>query len=605
MKKAGAIAVLAAFLLCACSRGGRTLHLFPGDDLGAAVSEAVLSGASTNILLHGGEYRLEEPVCIRAFHGKGLSIKAFPGENPIIRGDVRIALKQDPKDTRILHAELSEAGTADFGLSAGERNRFDLYCNGIRQIPARWPDDHYANAGKVLGKSASISPTPIISADPEVSHDGLFEASAPKLREWAAETSGAIHAFPHYNWLDSTHDILAVDASGGRIQADSTGAIYGFMSGFRYFAYNLLCELDRPGEYHLDTRTGHLTWFRCEGYDTADEVSFPVFSHNAMLEISDSENVEIEGITFRGARNGALIILDSSHIALRSCHIDGIGGDAMLIRGCHNICVEKCIIERCGHSGILAYGGDRVSLEGAEYLFKGNLIRDFSQLLYTYHPGLRFIGCGAEIVGNEFYGAPSSAMRVEANDVLIEGNYLHDLVTESDDQGALDIFGNYYLRGIRILGNRWENIVGRKDSSYGGAAVRLDDMICGVEISGNTFRNCGGKKFGAIQIHGGKDNVVENNDFISCPTAISFAPWAEERWKNITAIKHHVSYIPDSVKTGNSLYLQRYPALREDINACINRNFIRDNRIIDCGRAFYRDFGNNIIENNIIKPLSL
>ena len=56
---------------------------------------------------------------------------------------------------------------------------------------------------------------------------------------------------------------------------------------------------------------------------------------------------------------------------------------------------------------------------------------------------------------------------MEGNEILLDRNHFHDLVTVSDDQGALDIFGDYHFRGIEIRNNLWEDITGNPESEYG------------------------------------------------------------------------------------------------------------------------------------------
>ena len=564
----------------------------------------------TSIILREGQYRPAEPLRLIGF--KNLTIKSFHSEKVSLRGDVAIEMhpiedgelpwiSDSATRSRILKADLKDFGITDFGEPAGLHNRFDLYCNGERQPSARWPEDHYLHAGQNFGKT----PTPSMAALPEeqidVFWEGDFDANTGRVENWRDEHSGAVQGYMHYDWNHSSHRIKAIE--GKRIKVDSRWSRYGFKSGLRYIAYNILHELDSAGEYYVDTESGLLYWFTANGYapDT-DELSYPVFRDSAMMTVSCCRNLKIKGISLQGMRNDALHVRDSKKVKISRCRFRDVGANAMIISTCHDLSVKKCIVENCGQAGIKAAGGDRVTLSPAGYVFKKNLFRNFSQLKFTYEPGLNFVGCGAIIRKNEFYSCPSSGMRLEGNDILVEKNYLHDLVSESDDQGALDIFGNYYYRNIVIRRNRFEDIRGRNGSAYGAAAVRLDDLISGIEIKGNSFRNCGGKKFGAIQIHGGKDNIVEGNLFESCPTAISFAPWDEDRWRKVIARKGISVYsIPDSVQIGNALYLQRYPALKEDINANINRNFILHNRIIDCGRPYFREWGHNVLEGNVIK----
>ena len=53
-----------------------------------------------------------------------------------------------------------------------------------------------------------------------------------------------------------------------------------------------------------------------------------------------------------------------------------------------------------------------------------------------------------------------------------------------------------------------------------------DDAISGTVVYG-VFYRCSAGLFGAVQIHGGKENVVDNNLFIDCRYAVSFSPWGE------------------------------------------------------------------------------
>lgn len=603
MKRSFFIPIL-FLLLCSCGRGEMVYYADPSCNLAGIIQEAADSEGDATVILHGGEYYIQDPILI-ADHSKGrLVIRAAEGEQPVIRGDIKPSLQQDTDDERIYHADLAAEGIKDLGRLTGKYNRFALFCNGIRQTPARWPDDHYAHAGKVFGKTKRNEVVGIIAPEDDVFSEGIFECDAPRLRQWEKECSGAIHAFPRFKWNDAALEILSID--NNTVHVDSTDAIYGFKNGFKYYAYNMLCEMDRPGEYHIDTRSGRLTWMVPSGYSHGqDEVSIPVFTGRYMLTITGSSDVTVEGLEFRGARNSAVLISGSEDISLEKCRVSGTGADAVIVTDCKDVRIASCLIEHSGLEGILSKGGDRKSLEHAGYVFENNVVRHFSELKYTYHSGIRFTGCGAEIRGNELYDCPSVAIGLRGNDIIIEKNHLHDLAGEGDDQGALDLYGNYYLRGIVVRDNLWENITGRKDAIYGAAAIRLDDMISGVEIRGNHFRNCGGGKFGAVQIHGGKDNIVEGNLFESCATVVSFSPWEEAKWTELTADGKHWVSTPDSISTGDPLYLERYPALQKDINTGINRNYILNNTITDCGRLFFRENCNNVVEGNIVKSLEL
>jgi hypothetical protein len=115
------------------------------------------------------------------------------------------------------------------------------------------------------------------------------------------------------------------------------------------------------------------------------------------------------------------------------------------------------------------------------------------------------------------------------------------------------------------------------------AGIRLDDAICGVRVQGNIFQRCsaGETHFGGVQIHGGKENLVEGNLFVDTAAAVSFTPWGEKRWREF------VAKALDAPTIDRELYLRRYPALAAlpdgpDVNT------IRSNVALRCEKLFLR-----------------
>ena len=187
-------------------------------------------------------------------------------------------------------------------------------------------------------------------------------------------------------------------------------------------------------------------------------------------------------------------------------------------------------------------------------------------------------------------------MRIDGSEALIEYNHFHDLVKESDDQGGLDMYFNYGYRGVVVRYNLWENILG--GSLHGAAGVRFDDMISGQLVYGNIFNNVGALNFGAVQIHGGKDNVVDNNVFYKCNSAVSFSQWSEERWDSYLDSEGVHKQLYEDVDISSPLYTERYPDLRRDPRDGVNRNIVKNNLAIGCPVLFFRENGRNKLQNN-------
>jgi hypothetical protein len=205
---------------------------------------------------------------------------------------------------------------------------------------------------------------------------------------------------------------------------------------------------------------------------------------------------------------------------------------------------------------------------------------------------------------------PSSAMRINGNDHLIEYNEMYRVVYESSDQGAIDMWGDPTYRGNIIRYNYFHDVGPLDEHGTGGkhgrAGVRLDDAISGTFVHSNIFKKASYGNFGAIQINGGKDNVIWNNIIYQCNKAITVVPWSLEGWhKFLTRPLIEILQAGEEVE---ALYKKAYPdmvRLRSD-NICVN-SFI-ENIYIECDQIYglvdpkRGPVPNNIKERNIEVP---
>ena len=104
-------------------------------------------------------------------------------------------------------------------------------------------------------------------------------------------------------------------------------------------------------------------------------------------------------------------------------------------------------------------------------------------------------------------------MRIEGNNHLIDYNEVHHVLLESDDQGAMELFGNPTYRGVAFRFNYYHDLgSGAAEKMVAGqAGIRFDDVISGLEVYGNVFIRAGNGGFGGVQINSGRDNVIDNN----------------------------------------------------------------------------------------------
>ena len=590
-------AVLAALL--ACPSFAKDYHVSPkGNDkwpgtaekpwktLGYAFSRIQSEPDDVRLVVMDGEYQLDKTLSLDGIKGHRLTVEAAPGASPVIRGDRKLSGFKVYKG-KIMVTSLKAAGIKDFGNACQRSGLVDLYWKGKRQRLARYPDDGFIYSGKALGETR---------ADGVSFKEGVFEYKDDRVSSWASEKDPYIFGYFRWDWSDQYQRAASIDSGKKTVTLLEPWHHYGYKDGFRYYGLNLLCELDSPGEYYIDREKGKLYWYPPEGYSEGDEVTISLFGDGFMLALLDCDGVTVKGLSFVGGRENAIDVSGSGNIVLDGVEVSRFGGDALHVESSKDVKVERCRFSTLGHSGIRMYGGDRKTLELSGYSVTNTVIRDFSLFKHTYEPAVYFKGCGLTVAHCDFSGSTSSAMRIDGSEALVEFNHFHDLVRESDDQGGIDMFYNYGYRGVVIRYNLWEDILG--GSLCGAAGVRFDDMISGQTVYGNIFRNVGALHFGAVQIHGGKDNLVENNVFYRCRFGVSFSPWSQEGWDGALEREEVRTQLHSDIDIDSPLYTGRYPDLRKDIHGNVNRNIIRNNLAVGCYKMFNDERGVNLIQNN-------
>lgn len=559
----------------------------PWKTLEKAFSQLSSTGGDARLVVGGGEYSLTTPLELKGVSGRKIVIEAAPGESPVIRGDRKITLFRKVKGKEYLEADLKAAGVRDFGNPCVRESLLDLYWKGERQRLARYPNEGFLFSGKALGETR---------IDDVTRKEGVFSYNEERVSGWAREKDPWIYGYYRWDWSDQYQKVASIDPDGKVVTLSEPWHYYGYKDGFRYFGINLLSELDSPGEYYVDREKGKLYWYPAEGYSMGDEVTVSVYDRDQMLVIDGCEDVTVKGLVFEGGRRGAISVSGSRNILLDGVRISCFGGDGALVTASRDVTIEGCLVETVGHGGIKASGGDRKTIEKAGYVINNTIVKDFSLFKHTYEPAVFFSGCGLTVTHCEFSGSSSSAMRIDGSEALVEFNHFHDLVRESDDQGGIDMFFNYGYRGVVIRHNLWEDIKG--GSLHGAAGVRFDDMISGQVVYGNIFKNVGALNFGAVQIHGGKDNVVENNVFYNCNAGVSFSPWSQESWDRQLESDGVKAQLHEQVDIDSPLFISHYPELKEGPHSNVNRNWIRNNLAVGCPVMFLRESGQNVLKNN-------
>jgi len=544
---------------------------------------------SVQVVVHGGTYLVEETLNLTEEDSGTATApvvyRAKPGERPVFHGGVRItawkpiadagvADRLDPSvRQRVLEAGLKVLGVTDLGDAAALRQRPELFCNGAPQTLARWPNEGFVKTGEIRGAD-----TFKIWNSIDGCRDGKFRFVEDRPTRWTDEPDVRLYGYWFWDWFEEYQRVATIDAEARAFTLSPPYSRYGYRKDQRYFAVNVFGELDRPGEWYLDRRTGIVYWLPPENVDPSTATTVLSVFKKPHVVIENAAHVILLGLTFQESRGNGIHIEGGADSLVAGCTFRRLGGDAVVVKGGRRHGIFGCTMHTLGCGGTSVTGGDRKTLVRGDHFIENCTVYDISRLKRTYTPAVRLDGCGHRIAHNLFERMPSSAMRVEGNEQLIELNVIQHVVEESDDQGGLDMFGNPLYRGIVIRWNHWSDI--GAGTHCGGAGVRLDDMISGVAVHGNLFQRCGAVIFGGVQIHGGKENLIDGNVFLDCFAGVSFSRWSEQRW--LESIERFLA------QAGAPPYAARYPDLAR-LKENANVNFVSRNVYSQCGSTFLRD----------------
>ena len=561
--------------------------------------EGSLPPGGVRVLVHGGTYpvsaTLELGVEDSGTSNAPVVYQANPGDMPVFSGGVRIRNWKpvsDPKVSdkldpaargRVMEADIGSLGIKDLGDPTVLRQAPELFCDGVPQTLARWPNEGFIKIAEALGSERITNGAAIDGCK-----DGKFRYLDDRPAQWLDEPDVRLYGYWYWDWFEEFQKVAQIDPTSHAFTLAAPYSRYGYRKGQRYRAVNVFREIDQPGEWYLDRQTAKLYWLPPDGTDLNRAVATVSCFSRPFAALKNAENIILQGLIFEEGRGDAIHIQGGADCLVAGCTMRQFGGDAVVIDGGRHHGVFGCAIYRMGCGGIQARGGDRKTLTPGRHFVENCTVSDISRLQRTYTPAVLLDGCGNRIAHNLFERMPSSALRIEGNDQLIELNLIRHVVQESDDQGGLDMFGNPLYRGVVIRWNYWGDIGG--GTHCGAAGVRLDDMISGVAICGNVFERCGTASFGGVQIHGGKENLVDGNLFLDCYAGVTFSGWGEKRW--LDSIK---GFLPQA---GAPPYSQHYPGLAR-IKQDADMNFASRNLFSRCSSFFLRDAGKQRVALNL------
>jgi len=398
----------------------------------------------------------------------------------------------------------------------------ELFVNGVRCVTARYPNGNgWLQLGRVLDNGETqetyengtiLNPEWPELRNPRSGTFAMDPDTAARVAGWASYEDVWVFGCFKFDWADMSTPIRAVDNAAGTLTTEYASA-FGFEEGKTYYFYNVLEELDEPGEWYLDRCVGLLyLWPRDGKFDIA-RIDLSL-STETLITGENLKDLSFIGLTLQGTRSDGMS-LSGDDLTVDHCVVRNLAGSAMSLNGYRNTASNNEIY-RVGKKGISISGGDAATLTPGNSKAVNNLVHDWPEVVMTYQGGVNVYGTGNMAAHNELYNSPHTAMFFGGNNNVLEYNLIHDVCLDTDDAGAIyDGRSWCSAYGTAIRGNVIYDVGG---NGYAPNGIYLDDGLSGVTVEDNLLVNVPGR----VIALGGRDLTVRGNVVVNGGRPINY-----------------------------------------------------------------------------------
>ncbi len=534
----------------------------------------------------------DSPIVYRSYEGEKANLKGSKVLNPSA-----FKLVTDEKTLSIMHEK-----------AVGNLYEIDLVAQGVSMDElAIMPEKHSPTLNKmdfnrefnwlfVDDRIQTVSRFPNGNSFAEFYNgtSSTFEYENNVADKWVNHDNWWVYSYSSYDFNATRQRGISVDPDTNIIKTGPVSPAYSNVWSRAWCAYNLIEEIDLPGEYSIDWDTGKLYWWPTKDI-TNSKIELSVIG-DPIIKGNNLKNVTFKGLGISQINDDGVQLFHSDNVDFIDCDFYGIGWRGLCYNGTkspktqqypngfyqgytrepevpeaidasYNCDVKSNTFYNIGAHAIQMFGGNVDTLEPSNNVIEDNYIQ--KNALVTTWDAIATHGVGNLIQHNNISDASYHAVRNFCNDSITRYNEIYNMQKEADDSGAIYVSGGTIARGHVVEYNYIHDNAVRRPTHNGWLhGVYFDDGQQGNTASHNIVV---GATQAALMSNQSMATTWVGNTAVDCGVGIRL----------ITQSYNDTYYVDSDYTSGTAgdveadihnpkLYYRHYPLLKHYVDTKIN-----------------------------------
>ncbi|MEI2723937.1 MAG: right-handed parallel beta-helix repeat-containing protein [Verrucomicrobiota bacterium] len=521
------------------------------------------------------------PIVWRAM--KGAQVNITGGQSIAPASFTRVTdeqvLRRLPREAaaHVQQADLAALGIRDYGKHQQYGHAIsvcpaplELFFNAAPMTLARYPNEGGIANGKVIDTGS------VPRYGDYGGRGATFEYTDPRHAAWQGVVDIWLQGTFNYGFADDYLPVESINAQTKQVKL-ALPHLYGVAAGRpyqSYVAYNILEELDRPGEWYLNRATGILYFWPPQSlHDSSILVSI---LEEPIICLEGASHVTLRDLTVEVGRGIGIYLERGSNNMIEGCTVRNVGTSGIFMgqgaaqtfphitvddytgvpvsrqvgnlqghiykhtawerqAGSHHG-VLSCDVYNTGSGGIYLSGGSKRDLIPGHNSVENCVVHDYNRRNKFLWSGINIDGCGNRIAHCEIYNSDWQGIYVHGNDHVFEFNEIHHVTLNSNDTSPWYLGRDPSDRGNVVRYNYFHHCGNAQRMNMG---IYCDDSTTGVLVHGNVFYRMK-TTHGVLFSNSGWDLLMTNNIVVEphSHTAVMSAhyyTWAQARGRRCLA----------------------------------------------------------------------